>query len=1715
MKANSLKIASNALADTAFEIVLRSFPETADKEHPVFRLKNLFQSEINHFLEIWPERTRGTKLEGAKIVISHDSADLYPSNFIADPDCSITYYRNNNKSGLVYIETSPVSDEQGLRNIFTLRDVNFLDGTFDAEEDEFSVAAEIVRAAWRNAVGQDATAPLSIVEKLLSVLESLKANQAPIPVRSFAAFCAQVALERSDKSKAYDAEETDAIIGESLIELGLFPDRAWAKQASPGRIARRLFLNFQHADLVGPNGMDLDGDAVSEEAKTLTFRDENGAQLEAESQVAWRELCAEYCVAPNRSLKSKIPYGIFEQLFIKDTKGLKLGERVESEIDAADPSRLPEWKDLSTGSGLDKRDQGEAVRFLEAEPDDSEKLPLRDLLTKQTIKMVEKVASPAAQRISNPLLNLAEVARQFSRLLDGEDRRVVIRLSVGKHSKGANSTVGLLAFLYGSTLSSLSESSKIGTGGFELQVDETLIHQAPPPAVKDEDTEAENGDGEGNLTEETWDPVPLEFHLLAFNGPEDDELELLETEAGFQWYPPAIEMLILFWLLVTASDAPRIDHQLEVPSHQNLDEWVKHAVGRAIPLRALENQAYLPETTKDELIRKLEDAYIDFRQKGAAEGLSKELLLNTFDEWLILADRLKSELVPSGSFDSRIEMFLNSNMITTSGGKGRLMLQTHPLRMRWIASYLERSEELAERALSGNLDLNEENSELYLDWIGSLSPHQQPALAAGANQETIFATAENGWAEHFAPLDKRSNSVSDLNLDESCTREIARQISSYLFAHPNKIDGLSLLIVLPSGSSLPAELLKQIRKGDWKNLPVSVHVLAPGKNWPSIIEKFEKLPVDDRMSNPNSLLPPLQLDLHDLDEDEPLKTILGDLSCDIGIIPQFLADEVQVLDLTTQNQHVEGSFDVLLNSPTVLEGGAHGGAITVSKLPIEPDPALQIWSTLVVRHRRKHLISEEMPENTDHVRLMIDFKREAELFDLMHQLNHWVITIERHISREQIESLDTRPEILTVKDKVGSSGLYTLVVSSNSGRNYIIQRLERKLKRILGDDNRVNRQLSERIYDEARSMAPSLALQAMGISRITEEMLGLVIAKHVAEARIPAPEGDAGTIWISLDEYADWLGGQNGTRADLCRITFRFLEGALHVDILVVEGKLRQAYDAHGELQAARTLNLFRNIFSTGNDDGSTKEKIDASLWRTKILDASNTAGPDAKFFSGRVLDEAIGSSKMLSHEIRERFSAGDFEIGSLRGLYSICNYSKSAEIKFRTSVTDAGVEIVESFKNTLLELVAESEPKTVVKANNPSRSERRRGETDEFDVNQSNGNQQGPSLSDKSSGESAEEVVKSDVASLTQIALGDTSKALKKRLSEAELGQRYQSILDSLSEFGVVVRKPNDPNAKFTEGPASVLYRVAPGPGVTPNMIYQKADSLKLALLLREEQQVRFSIHEGYINIDVPKSDADRYYISAQELWEGWTPPEHALGCPIGINQSGQHVEINFSSSNSPHLLIGGTTGSGKSEALNTIIYGLTKHYTEKELRLLLIDPKGTELDQFDNLPHLEGQIGMDDDDAREMLDRAVEQMQWRYQRLKSERTRSISEFNQKVPPDQRIPWWLIVLDEYADLTSDPDSKKAIEASLKRLAQKARAAGIHVIIATQKPSAEVISTNLRSNLPAQLALRVKSGTESRVIMDEQGAETLNGKGDAFLKSEGKLIRVQCGRYEN
>jgi len=249
---------------------------------------------------------------------------------------------------------------------------------------------------------------------------------------------------------------------------------------------------------------------------------------------------------------------------------------------------------------------------------------------------------------------------------------------------------------------------------------------------------------------------------------------------------------------------------------------------------------------------------------------------------------------------------------------------------------------------------------------------------------------------------------------------------------------------------------------------------------------------------------------------------------------------------------------------------------------------------------------------------------------------------------------------------------------------------------------------------------------------------------------------------------------------------------------------------------------------------------------------------------------------------------------------------------------------------------------------------------------------------------------------------------------------------------------------------------------------------------------------------------------VNASDLWSRAEWPVDGLFAPIGEDISGSLVGINFSSSSTPHLLIAGTTGSGKSVALETILEGLCLHYSAGSLRLHLVDPKGTELVGFEESPHLEGDIGWDAEDAIGALELLVDEMQARGVAFRGQKVRSLVEFNQKITPDERKPWHLLVLDEYADLTTDKEDRKTIEALLQRLAQKGRSAGIHIVVATQRPSADIITPVIRSNLPAQLALRVRSAVDSRIILDEAGAESLAGQGDALFRTPDGIIRIQC-----
>lgn len=1694
------------IANTAFNIIYSAFTRNFGSLHQCFRIKNLQDDEICELVRLWDLQVPGSSMKDVRLVVARDEAleNKLPSSHIAAPGYSITYYRNHNDAGLVYLESKVQSDEQGLQNLFTLRDSNFLDGSFDEYSGvEGGIPELMLKSAWKELAGNTIKVPSLLRERVLQVINLVHLGIEPVPVRRYAVFVSEVCRQWIDEKGPKDDVGADRIIGNCLSRLEMFPDVSWRQGVSEARVKRRLELNLRHAEL-NSGGSEIDPEDIVRLADKAQFNGEKGEKIGTKLREHYADLCKKYAIAPNDVLRSAIPYTIFEQLFQRDSAGLKLGDRIRVEIDGADPSRISEFDQSDLVQGLNSKLQADAERLLSLSPPEGFK-PLIELLSSRTRKTVERVAAPPATRFVNPIIELVRIARELQVLGDGI-RLGKIHIACADNDARASATRGLFSFVYGPTLRALIDETRDVPGACELSVESCLTEQCPvPDLVEETDGDIENDQG---ITPVSWPPLILSISIM------DDHGKLIESHDKVEWAPDNIHYLALFWLMVAAEDAPGWSSIGGLKLHDS-EDWLGAFVQRDKSLQFIESS----NSSLGHGVDQVADDFIflrnELRHALRSSGLSIDALNDFTDAWQRLIETVRADYIPDGTRPQVLEAVLDTDMLSFDGEDRRIMLPTQPMRMRWLASYLQRCLKLASSCMTGATSFSVADGYQYLEWLESLSPHECPPTAMGKSGEILHARTEVAWFEEFAPLLKVS---ADVSVDLYALKSIAARILDYLEAHPFKCDGLSLLLLLPSSDIVPAQLIELITKS-YPDVRLSLTVAAPKSRWEKIARLVELLPNEERKTGGGRLFPARDLAFIEFDVGVDLSSALDGHSFDISIVTHVLQESV----VSQQNTEPPaegraGAFDPVLDRPIRLESAGSGGAISIVMRPRAPDLALETWGTLVVRANRSCPVSPSQPENIDFVELRVNFQDSARVFRSLHESSHWVITLERHISREQIESVEAgAPDVLSVETGIGSNGLSTLIVSSHSGRELIEARLVRKLRKLIpggvqgAEDNKLLVELAKRVYEETRKLSPHLALQAMGVARVTEEILGLCIARRFADEEFPANVSDGLLAWISLDEHTTWFGGAANIRADMCRVIIeRNPDGILDLDILVLEGKFRQNYDSHGVAQVSKTKDFLAKILA--NEAASGNENVDADMWRERFLSAIESVASDALKIVQNGEFSVQEGSRIIPADIRQLFRTGKYRISSMNGLYSIClweNFQSEVyrEVKDTVSVTRSSrAHIIELIGRPSLSVDVRAFEKTpgadAVVAN--SSAEPRFASNEDL--------AEAPEVSDTPSGRH-----ESIAVDEMQVGKKDTSEVkgvigIKSGMSQVELVAMYDEVLSCFASHNVAVLAADASDNPIVEGPASILFKVRVASGVDPRKIFEKSQALKLKLELEQDQSITFDIDKGCVTIDVPKKPEHRYYVNAEDLWMHWGRPDNELVVPLGEDRYGELVTVNFSSSNSPHLLVAGTTGSGKSEALNTMLYGLVHFYKPSELKLLLVDPKGTELIPFERAAHLIGSIGWDDADALVLLKNAVEEMQQRYVKFKQKSCRSLAEFNSKSEAHERLPWWLVVLDEYADLTHDPQSKKEIEQELKRLAQKARAAGIHVIIATQKPSADIISTNLRSNLPSQLALRVKSGIESRVVLDEAGAENLNGRGDALLKADGKVRRVQCAK---
>lgn len=341
-------------------------------------------------------------------------------------------------------------------------------------------------------------------------------------------------------------------------------------------------------------------------------------------------------------------------------------------------------------------------------------------------------------------------------------------------------------------------------------------------------------------------------------------------------------------------------------------------------------------------------------------------------------------------------------------------------------------------------------------------------------------------------------------------------------------------------------------------------------------------------------------------------------------------------------------------------------------------------------------------------------------------------------------------------------------------------------------------------------------------------------------------------------------------------------------------------------------------------------------------------------------------------------------------------------------------------------------------------------------------------------------------------------------KVSESNVQQTLvngaKTLEQALASFGVLARV-----ADIERGPVITRYELEPAPGVRVQRINSLADDIALAM---QASSVRIQAPipgKNRVGIEVPNGASAAVVLKDVLIQGDIRKAKSKITLALGKDTAGKPIIADLAEM--PHLLVAGATGAGKSVCLNVIIMSIVYNASPHEVKFIMIDPKMVELNQYNDIPHMLCPAITDHKKVAAALGWVIAEMESRYKTLQKHQVRNIKAYHAK---GFEMPYIVVVVDEFADLMQT--SGKVIEGAITRLAQLARAVGIHLILATQRPSVNVITGTIKANLPARISFKVASQIDSRTILDEKGAEDLLGKGDMLFIRPGdpKPLRGQC-----
>ncbi len=761
-------------------------------------------------------------------------------------------------------------------------------------------------------------------------------------------------------------------------------------------------------------------------------------------------------------------------------------------------------------------------------------------------------------------------------------------------------------------------------------------------------------------------------------------------------------------------------------------------------------------------------------------------------------------------------------------------------------------------------------------------------------------------------------------------------------------------------------------------------------------------------------------------------------------------------------------------------------------------------------------------ENTDRRLLparQLDFRDNitARIFEETHNLGNWVVNYDELLDRRQLLNQSVR----VIRYKQSTTQGRNVVISSKAPLGLLRSMVLSRIKELnLGITEEDHRRLADRFIQDANDISGDIVLRAAKRGRNASELMGIVLSRYLVRQEL-GMERYYG--WYFLDDYADWLGQKEQQIADILALSpEQTADGKLRLAVVITEAKY---IDAAG-LAAKRkeSQKQLRDTVKRINEAVfGNPERLDRSLWLARLSDL--------------ILDgvQFPASAGINLADWRRAIREGECEI-YIRG-YSHVFVSGPADAADCSSFAEVA-ELEDSYQEVygraqvrelVLKYLRGEDPTSVREAVDPDKrlvwqKQTYRCPTDRKETvimrrppNEDGGSSvpppspggpppgNRPKEVEPAPSQAKETEMKPEAPQPTaswayagiQGLLSDSASQIDTEEERAWLKQIEQRTKGALQQFQL--------QSKLVQSlltPNSALLKFAGSANLTVEQVLKRRSELLTTYGLNV---ISVQPEAGIVSLAIERPI--RRIVQLPQVWAQWHPDSIAGNQEllIGVREdNGGQLFLSPSKLHAPHTLIAGSTGSGKSVLMQNIILGIAATNTPEQARILLIDPKqGVDYFQFDGLPHLQGGVIDQQDEALSRLESLVAEMDARYSKFRVTRVPNLSAFNQRVPAAERLPAIWLIHDEFAEWMLVEAYKDAVTSTVGRLGVKARAAGIYLVFAAQRPDATVMPMQLRANLGNRLILRVDSEGTSEIALGERGAERLLGRGHLLAKLEG------------